>query len=89
MICLFKKTFLKDLAELPNTHRKKIEKLVFEDIPNMKDIPDNLNIRKMQGYDSYYRIKIGNLRVGCELLKGNKIVFYRVKQRKDIYRVFP
>lgn len=38
MICLFKKTFLKDLAELPDTHRKKIEKLVFEDIPNLKDI---------------------------------------------------
>jgi len=47
LVCLFKKTFLKDLAELPNTHRKKIEKLVFEDIPNLKDIPDNINIRKM------------------------------------------
>ena len=89
MICPFKKTFLRDLAELPGTYRKRIEKLVFEDIPGMNSLPDKPDIRKMQGYGDYYRIRIGDYRVGCEIETGNSITFYRVKNRKDIYKVFP
>ena len=89
MICQFKKTFLRDLAELPGTYRKRIEKLVFEDIPGMNSLPDKPDIQKMQGYGNYYRIRIGDYRVGCEIETGNSITFYRVKNRKDIYKVFP
>jgi mRNA interferase RelE/StbE len=89
LICYFKKTFLKDLAEVPGVYRSKIEKMVFEDIPALQHITDKLDIKKIQGYESYYRIRIGNYRVGCEILAGNKIIFYRVKNRKDIYKVFP
>jgi mRNA-degrading endonuclease RelE of RelBE toxin-antitoxin system len=35
------------------------------------------------------RIRMGHYRIGCEIEAGNKITFYRVKDRKDIYRVFP
>lgn len=89
MICYFKKTFLKDLSEIPTTYRKKIEILVFENIPKLQFITDELDIRKIQGYEHYYRIRVGSYRIGCEIQAGNKIVFYRVKNRKDIYRVFP
>ena len=89
MVCLFKKTFLKDLAELPTPQRKNIEKLVFEDIPTTEDIIGLVDIKKIQGYEDFYRIRIGNYRIGCEVQKGNKIIFYRVKHRKDIYRIFP
>ena len=89
MICQFKKTFLRDLAELPALYRKRIEKLVFEDFPGMNSLPEKLDIRKMHGYGNYYRIRIGDYRIGCEIETGNRITFYRVKNRKDIYRVFP
>ena len=90
MICQFKKTFLKDLAELPAAYRKRIEKLVFEEYPGISSEDDKLDIRKIQeGYENYYRIRIGSYRIGCEIEAGNKISFYRVKDRKDIYRVFP
>jgi mRNA interferase RelE/StbE len=89
VICQFKKTFLRDLAELPAAYRKRVEKLVFEEFPGMSSLPDKLDIRKMQGYEKYYRIRIGQYRIGCEIETGNKIIFYRVKNRKDIYRVFP
>lgn len=88
MICYFKKTFLKDLAEVPGAYRSKIERLVFEDIPSLQHITDKIDIKKIQGYESYYRIRIGNYRIGCEIQAGN-IIFYRVKNRKDIYKVFP
>ena len=89
MICQFKKTFLKDLAALPTTYRKKIEKLVFEDFPGMDSLSEKIDIRKMQGYGNYYRIRLGDYRIGCEIAEGNSITFYRVKNRKDIYKVFP
>jgi len=89
VICFFKKTFLKDLASLPVIYRKKIEKLVFEEIPGLKSSIDKLDVKKIEGYVNYYRIRIGNYRIGCEIQAGDKIIFYRVKHRKDIYRIFP
>jgi len=70
-------------------YRKRIEKLVFEDIPAMDRIEDTLDIRKIQGYEHYYRIRIGNYRIGCKIQTQDRIIFCRVKDRKDIYKVFP
>ena len=58
MICFFKKTFLKDLASLPAIYRRKIEKLVFEDIPGLKNMEDKLDVKKIEGSVNYYRIRI-------------------------------
>lgn len=43
----------------------------------------------MKGYDQYYRIRIGNNRIGCRIISEEGIIFYRVKSREEIYRVFP
>jgi len=88
MQCFYKKTFLKDLTKLPIRDRKKIEKLVFVDIPKLNNIFGIQDIKKMKGYKDYYRIRIGNYRVGCKIAE-KEITFYRVKSRTDIYRVFP
>ncbi len=88
MICFYKKTFLKDLAKLPLGYRKKIEKIAFEDIPKSDNIFEVLDIKKMRGYKNYYRIRMGNYRIGCRI-EGNRIIFYRIKSRNDIYKVFP
>jgi mRNA interferase RelE/StbE len=73
VICQFKKAFLRDLAKLPATYRKRIEKLVFEEFPMMNGLPGRLDIRKIQGYANYYRIRIGDYRIGCEIETGNRI----------------
>jgi len=87
--CLYKKTFLKDLANLPSVSRKRIEKLVFDEIPAYNNIFEDLDIKKMKGYKGYYRIRTGRYRIGCLIEENNKITFYRVKSREDIYKVFP
>jgi len=87
--CLYKKTFLKDLAKLPSGYRYQVEKLVFEEIPELNNIFGVPNIKKMKGYRDYCRIRIGDYRIGCKVEKGNKAIFYRVKNRSDIYKVFP
>ena len=87
--CFYKKSFLNDLAKLPRSYRQPIERLVFEEIPTLNDVFARLDIKKMKGYQDYYRIRVGHYRIGCTIGKGNQVVFYRVKSRADIYRVFP
>lgn len=87
--CFYKKTFLKELSNLPVDYRQRIEKLVFEDIPKVENIFSLSSIRKMKGYKDYYRVRIGDYRIGCKVEKQNRIIFYRVKSRDDIYKVFP
>ena len=87
--CFYKKTFLKDLANLPPIYRERIEKIVFEEIPELNNIFGVLDIKKMRGYRDYYRVRAGAYRIGCKLEVENRIIFYRVKSRNDIYKVFP
>ena len=81
--------FLKDLANLPPIYRERIEKIVFEEIPELNNIFGVLDIKKMRGYRDYYRVRVGAYRIGCKLEVENRIIFYRVKSRNDIYKVFP
>jgi mRNA interferase RelE/StbE len=87
--CFYKKSFLKDLAKLPKRYRQQIEKLVFDEIPKLDNMFATLNMKKMKGYQSYYRIRVGDYRIGCKVERKNQLVFYRVKSRADIYKLFP
>jgi len=87
--CFYKKSFLKDLAKLPKRYREQIEKLAFEKIPKLDNIFATLDIKKMKGYQGYYRIRVGDYRIGCKVEEGNRIILYRVRSRADIYKLFP
>ena len=87
--CLYKKSFLNDLANLPKHYRERVERLVFGEIPELDNLFAILDIKKMKGYQGYYRIRVGDYRIGCKVEQGNQIVFCRVKSRADIYRRFP
>ena len=47
------------------------------------------NIKKLQGYKTFYRLRIGDYRMGFELTDPSTIVFIIACHRKDIYRIFP
>jgi len=87
--CGYKKIFLKDLAAIPKRYRTRIEKLVFDQIPTSENIFRDFDIHKMRGSDNYYRIRTGQYRIGCKITSDNKIIFFRVKSRGEIYGVFP
>lgn len=74
--CFYKKSFLKDLAKLPKQYREQIESLVFEEIPKLNNMFAKLDIKKMKGYQSYYRIRVGDYRIGRKVEQG--------KQRKSL-----
>ncbi|MBN1768316.1 MAG: type II toxin-antitoxin system RelE/ParE family toxin [Prolixibacteraceae bacterium] len=45
--------------------------------------------KKLQGYKNYYRVRIGNYRLGFELIDGTIVLIILVAHRKEIYRKFP
>ena len=87
--CGYKKLFLRDLAAIPKRDRSRIEKLVFELVPGSPNPFHDFDLVKMTGYPDYYRIRIGKYRIGCRISPEGEIIFYRVKSREEIYRVFP
>ncbi|TVM04222.1 MAG: plasmid stabilization protein [Candidatus Brocadia sp. WS118] len=58
------------------------------EIPKLKDITEIKNLKKIKGHPSFYRIRIGDYRLGIEY-RETTLVFMRVLHRKEIYRYFP
>jgi mRNA interferase RelE/StbE len=89
MIVEFDKSFEKWLSKIddPNT-LKKIEQIILraETANSIQEIPGS---KKLSGYKNYYRIKLGDYRVGFERLTKTNIRLIIVANRKEIYRRFP
>ncbi|WP_292802821.1 type II toxin-antitoxin system RelE/ParE family toxin [Nostoc sp. NMS7] len=57
-------------------------------MPQIANFEEITNIKKLQGYDDIYRIRIGDYRIGI-IFDGETLIFQRVLHCKDIYRYFP
>lgn len=89
MIVEFDKSFDKSLRPIhdPNVLRK-LKRIIIqiEDSPSLLQLP---NIIKLTGFSRYYRIRIGDYRIGIELITKAKVRFIIIAHRKDIYKIFP
>ncbi len=47
------------------------------------------SVKKLSGYTTYYRFRIGDYRIGIELIGTGTIRFILVGHRKEFYRRFP
>ncbi len=81
-------SFEKDLKTLRNKKLLRRIKEIIEEIKDAAALKDTRNIKKLKGYETYYRIKIGEYRIGIELVEES-VIFVRLLYRKDIYRYFP
>ena len=83
-----KKSFLKDLRKIND--KKLIEEIknlfdIIEKADSLQEIP---NVKKLKGFEEFYRIRIGKYRVGIKY-NDNEVTFLRILPRKDIYKFFP
>lgn len=86
----FKKSFKEDLKKIKDKKTlQKVKKLInaIEKAKSLRNI-QNMDIKKIKGYEDYYRIRLENYRVGIKL-EGDKVIFVRILHRKDIYKYFP
>jgi mRNA interferase RelE/StbE len=55
------------------------------DSENLNEFP---NLKKLTGYKNFYRIRLGNFRIGL-VIEDKTIVFAAFDHRSDIYKYFP
>ncbi len=89
MEVIFDKSFLKAIDKLTDKAlKKKIEKVIIE-LEESDSLLKVKNIKKMEGFKSFYRIRVGDFRIGFELEKSTTIRLITIAHRKDIYKIFP
>ena len=84
MELLYGKRFSKDLDAI--RHESEIRADLLKLIENIKEavsLTDLKDVRKIEGYQGYYRIKVADFRLGIKL-RGNKVELLRFLHRKDI-----
>lgn len=89
MEIIFDRSFSKSLDKIADKDlRKKIEQVIIaiEEADSLSQIP---NVKKMQGFKTFYRIRIVDFRLGIELEDTTTLRFIVALHRKDIYKKFP
>jgi len=89
MEVLYGKRFSKDLDAIRSESRIRADLLkLIKNIKAAHSLSDLKNVRKIEGYQGYFRIKVGDYRLGIKL-KEKRVELIRFLHRKDIYRRFP
>jgi mRNA interferase RelE/StbE len=84
----FRKTFEKDLRKLGDRSLLSKIKTVIELIETAEALDSVANLKKLKGEDGYFRVRIGDYRIGL-YLEGDTILFVRILHRREFYRYFP
>ena len=84
----FKASFLKCIHKIADNNLKA---KIIECIQNV-ELSDNIkqinDLKKLKGHKSFYRIKLGDYRIGVKI-DSEVVVFVTIAHRKDIYKLFP
>ena len=89
MKVLFDRSFEKSIDKIADVI---IKKRVAKAIINMEDsasLEEIRNLKRLSGFEYYYRIRVGEYRIGMELIDHNTMRLIIIAHRKDIYRHFP
>ncbi len=84
----FHDSFGKDIDKIKD---KRAKNDCFDLIDKMKKLDSLASlpaVKKLTGFKYFYRIRIGDYRVGIEY-RNSKVIFKRFLHRKDIYKYFP
>jgi len=82
------KSFEKDIRKIKDKKlAKKLSDLINE-LEVSKTIVDIPNLKKMVAPGSYYRIRVGQFRLGLKI-ERNIVVLLCFMDRKEIYKYFP
>ncbi|TAF76361.1 MAG: type II toxin-antitoxin system RelE/ParE family toxin [Bacteroidetes bacterium] len=78
--------FYKDLKKINQVTQNELVEVI-DKIEQENNI-SSLDIKKMIGYENYFRVRIGKYRLGIKIT--NECVYIlRVAKRDEIYKIFP
>ena len=84
----FKKSFLSDIKKLKSKSLKDSVSDCIKQVESSVNLTQIKNLKKLTGYDKYYRIRMGDYRIGVKI-ENDTVYFVVFEHRKDIYRGFP
>jgi mRNA interferase RelE/StbE len=85
---LYEKSFARDLKKIKDKRLLRQVQKIIAQVESAASLQDLKDIKKLEGYQTYYRIRVGEYRIGIEVLEG-QVIFVCFLNRKDIYRYFP
>lgn len=88
MTLRFTNKFLKQAGKFQNTKMGKEILLIIEQAEKATSVHNLKGVKKLAGFKTFYRIRIGDYRLGLNLA-GNTLEFVTFDHRKDIYKYFP
>ena len=84
----FETSFARDLKRIRDKHLLQQVQQVIESIQAAATLDAVANLKKMQVYATLYRLRLGDYRIGIEVV-DEQVIFVRFLHRKDVYRYFP
>ncbi len=84
----FKQSFTKDLKGIKDRRLLKRVGETIEAVERARSLSEVQGVRKLRGEEHYYRLKIGDYRLGI-VVQGEAVIFVRFLHRRDIYTYFP
>ncbi len=84
----FKESFAKDLQKVSDIALRTRIKALIHTVEEAEDLTSIPHIKRLQGGGHYYRVRIGDYRVGL-IANEVEVTFVRFLHRRDIYRRFP
>lgn len=84
----YDKSFYKDIKKLKDDKLAIKLKTALLEFKEDADLSEFSKIKKMKGYNHYYRLQISDYRLGLSY-KDGVLKVIRFMHRKEIYRYFP
>ncbi len=88
MLTRFKQSFAKDLRRIGEQSALRRIRDAIEQVEQAASLAEVPQLKKLSGGGPYYRLRIGDYRVGL-VVEGDVVTLVRVLHRRDIYRFFP
>lgn len=86
----FKNSFLKALQKVKDPVLRDAIFEVITNAENSETLSNIPNLKKLKGYTIYYRIRLGNYRIGLKWDNAEQTLYFvTFDHRKDIYKNFP
>ncbi len=84
----YEAAFLRDLKRVRSKKVRRRVQRVIEEVKKASAPHEILGLTKLRGYETFYRIRVGDYRIGIEIV-DDTVIFVRFLHRRDIYRYFP
>lgn len=84
----FRKSFERDLKRISDPVVLRRVRQSIEQVEAADDMSRVRGARRLSGSGSFYRIRIGEYRIGLAV-ETSDVEFVRVLHRRDVYRYFP